>query len=150
MMAPGTTGPRFETILSARGDDDPPSDLDVLLRPHCRRIKTVPRLAGGAHVTVESLGVRAYFPYDVTDPAITGRAKEGGEKASSDDDFDDLEIFFRTFQNAAVLFVLPHPRLPLEQLGDAESLFHRAQRLARRAEAAAAVEGKVSWSLLRP
>lgn len=143
--AEDNNGPRFTTILAARGEDGRPSgmylphivctcvcvthlpclfiiDLEFLLRSHCRNpIRVVERLGTqAAHLllpkvagTTRSLAIRLI------------------EDVNTESEQQLMTIFCQNFQLCLILFVLPFPTQKA-QLDDPNSLFHFAQRLARK------------------
>jgi len=136
-----TTGTaRFKTILSARSNNVRPSDLELLLRSHCRTIKVVESLAGGAHLLIPgvvggSLAIRVYFPSDLE------ARTEGSTFGQS------IATFLESYQLAVLLFILPADGPDRqEQLAHEDSPLHQAQRQVRentfRSERAARAAGK--------
>ncbi|KAG7347372.1 hypothetical protein IV203_016077 [Nitzschia inconspicua] len=116
---------RFKTVLSARNNDESPSDLEREFRSVSDRVKVVTKhkLSGAHfHCVKERLAIRAYYPCDLE--ALPPLSKDGKN------DFDGLNGFLRSFQLAIVLFVLPvHEPIFQQQLSDITLHFHRAQRL---------------------
>ncbi|KAG7368005.1 hypothetical protein IV203_030748 [Nitzschia inconspicua] len=119
-----TVSIRFKTVLSARNNDESPSDLEREFRSVSDRVKVVTKhkLSGAHfHCVKERLAIRAYYPCDLE--ALPPLSKDGN-------DFDGLNGFLRSFQLAIVLFVLPvHEPIFQQQLSDITLHFHRAQRL---------------------
>lgn len=128
-------------------------DLEIALRPLCKRIIVKGKPLSGAHLllTTERIAVRTYYPCGLQElqekeqaqSGTTGKRKRQSNKEGLDNDdednFDSLSTFFSFFQLAIVLFVIPHSKNDLDitiaqQLEDTDSHFHRAQRLATKLE----------------
>ena len=80
---------RFGTVLVARENTDPPSDLENDLRPLCQRLRIVKSLTGGAHLLLPgsdgiTVAVRAYMPRD-----IIATEKERNERGRGGDDAEN-------------------------------------------------------------
>lgn len=84
----------------------------------------------GAHFlfAAERIAIRAYYPCDLEHLATNDISRE--EDVNSDDDFDNLSSFLKSFQLALVFFILPTTETIFGvQLNNDKSYFHRAQRL---------------------
>eukprot|EP00934_Nitzschia_sp_Nitz4_P004063 Nitzschia sp. Nitz4//scaffold175_size95217//78713//80063//NITZ4_004735-RA/size95217-augustus-gene-0.27-mRNA-1//-1//CDS//3329538975//4053//frame0 len=121
-----TSNLSFSTILAARTNDGRPTDLEVLLRPHCHKLKVVERLHGRAHLLFpklqgcsNSLAVRVVDECDLVPP--NDRTNSTMEEQLS----VELQSFMEAFPWTVILFVLP--TRGVELLNDPKSLFHSVQ-----------------------
>ena len=114
-------------------------DLELQLRNHCRKLRVLERLSGGAHLLFPegeySLAIRTYDENDIkelnkkwppTDSWKDWFSEEGYDSADGDD-FDGLKAFKAAFKRTVLLFIIPFNK-QLALINDAGSLFHRAQR----------------------
>jgi hypothetical protein len=116
------------------------TDLEIGLRAHCRKLRVIEKLSGGAQLLFpgeSSLAVRAYYPSDLD--ALQGAnphpqtmdGLHGKEEQVQQQDTDDLEglgAFQSAFRTTVLFFVLPHDVLA-EQLDNPDSFLHRANRV---------------------
>ena len=125
----GEEVPKFTSILVARSNTARPSELEVYLRSHCRKMKVNTRLSG-AHMIVQnsdgapSISVRCYYPLDLE--RLEQQQKRRGIQSDIKTGFDDgLAEFVRHFQWTVVFFILPSD-LQKTSLGDGSSFLRRS------------------------
>ena len=119
------------------------TDLELLLRPHCQRLRVVHKLSGGAHLLIpsddasnfSSLAIRVYYECDLSNELKSTTATTtviGNNKDIAPwEETVGLRKFLETFQSAVCLFVIQSDQQRQELLDDPTSVFHRAQRVVR-------------------
>ncbi|KAL7564128.1 hypothetical protein ACA910_021103 [Epithemia clementina (nom. ined.)] len=106
----------WKLVLAARASSTPPSELEVLLRSHCHRIKVVEKL-NGAHLLIpmtfpskngevtvsKSLAVRFYSTSDISRLSLAADLSIGTDS----EELGGLQKFSNSFALSLVFLVLP-------------------------------------------
>ncbi len=105
------------------------SEIELLLRKEATKCRVVERLSGDAHLLFPrgetSLAVRAYYAHDLKklEPTVEDGIIHPAELSHG------LEAFRDAFKYPIVFFILPDPRMMVDQLSRHNSFLHLAQNI---------------------